>query len=329
MAGLYVIDAIIRHSRSQYASSDLFAPRFATNLAKTFKYVLRCPMGERDKVTRVLTLWQRNEIFAGPLVAHLLEMTQNAPPPPPPPPPPLHTDAATSPEKKKQQLSKLLELKNNLNSSEIDANVLTEIHKITSKLLESETKTAKKKLLDDDSSSSGDNLDFREDDDYREVEKRFSDNGERLRLSLSNCSEWLNNKFGPNGAAVTAAAGNGTGVAVASNGNININSLNLTKEQKELYNNLMAPKGGTELQSLKRPLGDDAALLASERKRKGLPPVKQRHLCILSKTLWIGHLAKSLTEQDLKSVLEQDYNAHVIDIHVSVHFSFCLFQSVK
>lgn len=52
IAGLYVIDAIIRHSRYQYLQNDLFAPRFAKNLYKTFVHLYKCPINEqvnRDK----------------------------------------------------------------------------------------------------------------------------------------------------------------------------------------------------------------------------------------------------------------------------------------
>ncbi|CAF0841523.1 unnamed protein product [Didymodactylos carnosus] len=41
-----------------------------------------------------------------------------------------------------------------------------------------------------------------------------------------------------------------------------------------------------------------------ERRRKGLPPLKEDHLVVSSRTLWLGHLPKMITEMDLRETLE-------------------------
>ncbi|XP_050390405.2 SR-related and CTD-associated factor 4 [Patella vulgata] len=42
-----------------------------------------------------------------------------------------------------------------------------------------------------------------------------------------------------------------------------------------------------------------------ERRRKGLPPMKEEHLSVCSKTLWLGHVARSTTEDELKFEIEK------------------------
>ncbi|XP_013385088.1 protein SCAF8 [Lingula anatina] len=41
-----------------------------------------------------------------------------------------------------------------------------------------------------------------------------------------------------------------------------------------------------------------------ERRKKGLPPVREKHLAICSTTLFIGHIAKNTTEEELREVVE-------------------------
>jgi hypothetical protein len=75
------------------------------------------------------------------------------------------------------------------------------------------------------------------------------------------------------------------------------------------------------------------------RKKNALPLIKEKHLSskyisflkisffktfssfsVCSKTIWIGHLAKTTTEDDLKSIVES--YGQIIDIHVCHYFNF-------
>eukprot|EP01137_Pigoraptor_chileana_P036572 Opistho-2@32417 len=63
LAGLYVIDGVVRRSQAKYGAKDVFTPRFSKNMATTIENVLRCPAADRDRVRKVVDLWAHNAVF--------------------------------------------------------------------------------------------------------------------------------------------------------------------------------------------------------------------------------------------------------------------------
>ncbi|KAL1261192.1 hypothetical protein QQF64_009019 [Cirrhinus molitorella] len=75
VAGLYVVDSIIRQSRHQFGSDkDLFGPRFLKNFTVTFQNLFQCPADDKGKILRVLNLWQKNDVFGMDIIQPLLDM---------------------------------------------------------------------------------------------------------------------------------------------------------------------------------------------------------------------------------------------------------------
>ncbi|XP_046907800.1 SR-related and CTD-associated factor 4 [Hypomesus transpacificus] len=75
VAGLYVVDSIVRQSRHQFGSDkDVFGPRFTKNITGTFQNLCLCPVEDRSKIVRVLNLWQKNGVFKIEVIQPLLDM---------------------------------------------------------------------------------------------------------------------------------------------------------------------------------------------------------------------------------------------------------------
>ncbi|XP_031728585.1 SR-related and CTD-associated factor 4 isoform X1 [Anarrhichthys ocellatus] len=75
IAGLYVVDSIVRQSRHQFGSDkDVFGPRFTKNITGTFENLCLCPLEDRSKIVRVLNLWQKNGVFKIEVIQPLLDM---------------------------------------------------------------------------------------------------------------------------------------------------------------------------------------------------------------------------------------------------------------
>ncbi|XP_078121801.1 SR-related and CTD-associated factor 4 [Sander vitreus] len=75
VAGLYVVDSIVRQSRHQFGSDkDVFGPRFTKNITGTFENLCLCPVEDRSKIVRVLNLWQKNGVFKIEVIQPLLDM---------------------------------------------------------------------------------------------------------------------------------------------------------------------------------------------------------------------------------------------------------------
>ncbi|XP_051963621.1 SR-related and CTD-associated factor 4-like [Xyrauchen texanus] len=75
VAGLYVVDSIIRQSRHQFGvDKDVFAPRFLKNFNATFENLYQCPADDKGKILRVLNLWQKNEVFGMDIIQPLLDI---------------------------------------------------------------------------------------------------------------------------------------------------------------------------------------------------------------------------------------------------------------
>uniref|UniRef100_A0A8C1XRK5 SR-related CTD-associated factor 4b n=1 Tax=Cyprinus carpio TaxID=7962 RepID=A0A8C1XRK5_CYPCA len=75
VAGLYVVDSIIRQSRHQFGTDkDLFGPRFLKNFTVTFQNLFQCPADDKGKILRVLNLWEKNDVFSMDIIQPLLDM---------------------------------------------------------------------------------------------------------------------------------------------------------------------------------------------------------------------------------------------------------------
>lgn len=77
--GLYVVDSIVRQSRHQFGvDKDVFAPRFLKNFQDTFQNLYRCPEDDKNKIIRVLNLWQKNGVFDMDIIQPLMDMANEA-----------------------------------------------------------------------------------------------------------------------------------------------------------------------------------------------------------------------------------------------------------
>ncbi|XP_016128425.1 splicing factor, arginine/serine-rich 15-like [Sinocyclocheilus grahami] len=75
VAGLYVVDSIIRQSRHQFGTDkDVFGPRFLKNFSVTFQNLFQCPAEDKGKILRVLNLWEKNDVFSMDIIQPLLVM---------------------------------------------------------------------------------------------------------------------------------------------------------------------------------------------------------------------------------------------------------------
>ncbi|XP_026994563.2 SR-related and CTD-associated factor 4b isoform X1 [Tachysurus fulvidraco] len=76
--GLYVVDSIIRQSRYQFGEDkDVFGPRFLKNISATFQSLYNCPPDDKDKILRVLSLWQKNSVFSMDVIHPLVDMASS------------------------------------------------------------------------------------------------------------------------------------------------------------------------------------------------------------------------------------------------------------
>uniref|UniRef100_A0A673I7E3 Splicing factor, arginine/serine-rich 15-like n=1 Tax=Sinocyclocheilus rhinocerous TaxID=307959 RepID=A0A673I7E3_9TELE len=79
VAGLYVVDSIIRQSRHQFSTDkDVFGPRFLKNFTLTFQNLFQCPADDKGKILRVLNLWQKNDVFSMDIIQPLLDMATDS-----------------------------------------------------------------------------------------------------------------------------------------------------------------------------------------------------------------------------------------------------------
>ncbi|XP_061683339.1 SR-related and CTD-associated factor 4-like [Syngnathoides biaculeatus] len=82
--GLYVVDSIIRQSRHQFGvEKDVFGPRFVKNFTDTFHNLYQCPEDDKNKIVRVLNLWQKNDVFGMDIIQPLMDMADGVLLPPP------------------------------------------------------------------------------------------------------------------------------------------------------------------------------------------------------------------------------------------------------
>ncbi|XP_029026499.1 SR-related and CTD-associated factor 4-like [Betta splendens] len=73
--GLYVVDSIVRQSRHQFGiDKDVFGPRFLKNFTDTFQNLYHCPEDDKNKIIRVLNLWQKNSVFDMDILQPLMDM---------------------------------------------------------------------------------------------------------------------------------------------------------------------------------------------------------------------------------------------------------------
>ncbi|XP_072248218.1 SR-related and CTD-associated factor 4-like [Leuresthes tenuis] len=82
--GLYVVDSIVRQSRHQFGvEKDVFGPRFLKNFTDTFQNLYRCSEDDKNKIVRVLNLWQKNGVFDMDIIQPLMNMADGIIVPPP------------------------------------------------------------------------------------------------------------------------------------------------------------------------------------------------------------------------------------------------------
>ncbi|XP_061733992.1 SR-related and CTD-associated factor 4-like [Nerophis ophidion] len=102
--GLYVVDSIVRQSRHQFGlDKDVFGPRFLKNFTETFQNLYHCPEDDKNKILRVLNLWQKNGVFDMDIIQPLMDMANGVVAPAPslevptePQPPPTAAPAVTT-----------------------------------------------------------------------------------------------------------------------------------------------------------------------------------------------------------------------------------------
>ncbi|RDD37141.1 Protein SCAF8 [Trichoplax sp. H2] len=75
LPALYIMDSIIRQSKYQYGDEkDMYAPRFSKNINETFENLYKCRNDDKSKIVRVLKLWTENGIYKEDITQPLLTM---------------------------------------------------------------------------------------------------------------------------------------------------------------------------------------------------------------------------------------------------------------
>lgn len=396
--GLYVIDAIIRNNSKSENSSvkkskDLYQKRFCKNMCKTFTNIYnKCPLADREKITKVLQLWQKYKIIDSDLFEKLTRISEAAK---------LEmaissgslnlntsnvsslndldtslrqmeTDALRKNESREykeksksnrlksklkraesDKLKKLKHLQGKLskhqkiinsetasqsekaNSTLISNNLIADIHKLTSKMLNSSTtnnslvtendnkkpisspvttKNEISQLLDHDSDLDSDNSNKNK-STKRASLKPNEEDGSILNSSSSdkfnNCAAWIQS-------TMSSSNEENTPKKIKT-----IHLPDLSQPPPPLlvnYKSLAAappppppPPPPTSLSSIfpqpvPSPYKNDPNKLidkekSRERSTQGLPNIRENHICICSKTLWLGHLAKLTTEDSIIQML--------------------------
>lgn len=86
VTGLYVLDAIIRNCKSQPEKQttskhhkEVYTTRFSKNICKTFSHLYsKSTETDREKISRVLALWQKYSIFDSELIDRLNRISSAA-----------------------------------------------------------------------------------------------------------------------------------------------------------------------------------------------------------------------------------------------------------
>lgn len=192
----------------------------------------------------MLQIWSKNQIFSDDLLNELnllLELSKKEP---------------TKDDKlfNNEQLDQLKSL-NSSNLDKIDEKILTQIHDLTSKIL---NKSTNSKQVDKNSPSE------------LNSPTNTTSTSDRLETSLKNCSAWLETN----------------GESIEKNKEIfNFDKIpNLTNEQKEIFSNIYQYQTTTNQNNdespLKRPHSPIIRIDNTKRK-KGYPIMKDKHLCSL------------------------------------------------
>lgn len=207
------------------------------------------------------------------------------------------------------------------NLEKIDTQLISELHKITSQLIHTSkrsklgnspqtTLNEVSRILDHDNDLDSDsdteaklnNLKHKQPQVAAQTDNNnlTTYSSERLKTSINNCAAWLQ-----------------TNVIEPSNEKSKFKPINLPDMScpPPLISNFKPP-----------PLPPPPPPVQSERERskRGLPHIRAQHVCICSRTLWLGHLAKSTSETNLKQDLvellssfssKSKQNA-IIDVHL-------------
>ena len=80
ICAVYVIDAIIKYSKSKMGEKDVYAGRFSRRLAQTFGAVMDCPDDDMDSIARVVGVWTLRNIFPSEVLTPIRSMIRDVKP---------------------------------------------------------------------------------------------------------------------------------------------------------------------------------------------------------------------------------------------------------
>ncbi|RNA27646.1 splicing arginine serine-rich 15 isoform X1 [Brachionus plicatilis] len=295
LSGLYVIDALIRKHSSNNTSDkkkhqacvDLYTKRFSVNMCKTFTNLfLKSPQSDRCKINRVIELWQKYSVIEHDLIDKLNRISNTS-----------KIDIALSEKSANNSDDKNSTLSNELDKPDTKSGGAKKLKPSASP--NKITKTEISKILEFDK-------DFDSDSDNQSSLKRkstspnlfdasnptsiFQSTADRLQNSISNCTAWLQT----NSAKLKTPAED--------------QSVKLADFVPPLfmshYSFANAPSQPPPPPPPPAPVPPPPKVETRsnprererERQRRGLPPIKDKHLCICSKTIWLGHLSKATNE---------------------------------
>ena len=81
LAGLYVMDSIIRMSRHKNGpEKDVYAPRFQKNIQQTFNHLAKSsmPRQQKEKSKKVIRYWRSGNIYPGQVTDTLDKIIDHA-----------------------------------------------------------------------------------------------------------------------------------------------------------------------------------------------------------------------------------------------------------
>ena len=72
--GLYVVDAILRHSRLCNRDGDPYGPRFLRNIDALFAALSHCNPEDKPVISRILQLWRKENVYSEDLISILQDL---------------------------------------------------------------------------------------------------------------------------------------------------------------------------------------------------------------------------------------------------------------
>ncbi|CAF0714777.1 unnamed protein product [Brachionus calyciflorus] len=310
---------------------DLYIKRFSMNICKTFTNLfVKAPQADRLKINRVIELWQKYNVIEQELIDQLNRISNTSKIDVA-----LSTNSDQSDQKNDQE-NKIIDKSENdlklsaINSISLNGELINELTKLTSKIKTNvngaplkklkvstppitTTKTEISKILDDFDSDSDNQSNLKrksvspKSTDPSNTTNIYQSTSDRLKTSISNCTAWLhNNSTNPTNSEQNVKLPDF------------IEPSSFMQNYSFLYgNNLVAPPPPPPPPHHAQPpppppppgpVPPPPAQTKSidpkisqrekekERHKRGLPTLKSQHVGICSKTIWLGHLSKSTTE---------------------------------